>query len=229
MKLQLHLLNLFGAWRTMCSNGVSSRGALIVLEGLDRVGKSTQCFQVVEKLNKMGKRAEAWRFPDRTTPLGKVIGDYLLNATDMDDRSIHLLFSANRWEKRAEMLDKLKKGITLVIDRYAFSGVAFSSAKPGLSIEWCRQPDVGLPKPDLVCFLHASQEVLKTRGGYGTERYEYENFQAVVAERYLELVDDTWVLVDATSTTDDITKNLLKIIQEKTIHLPEEIGKLWLD
>lgn len=56
----------------MCSNGVSSRGALIVLEGLDRVGKSTQCFQVVEKLNKMGKRAEAWRFPDRTTPLGKV-------------------------------------------------------------------------------------------------------------------------------------------------------------
>lgn len=40
----------------------------------------------------------------------QVIGDYLLNATDMDDRSIHLLFSANRWEKRAEMLDKLKKG-----------------------------------------------------------------------------------------------------------------------
>ena len=39
---------------------------------------------------------------------------------------------------------------TFIIDslptRYAFSGVAFSAAKPGLSLSWCKQPDVGLPR-----------------------------------------------------------------------------------
>ena len=30
--------------------------------------------------------------------------------------------------------------------RYAYSGVAFSAAKPGLSLNWCKQPDVGLPR-----------------------------------------------------------------------------------
>ena len=35
---------------------------------------------------------------DRTTPIGIMIDSYLRNATDMDDRAIHLLFSANRWE-----------------------------------------------------------------------------------------------------------------------------------
>lgn len=35
------------------------------------------------------------------------------------------------------MESKLKSGTTLVVDRYSYSGVAFSSAK-GLDIEWCK-------------------------------------------------------------------------------------------
>ena len=36
--------------------------------------------------------------PDRTTPIGKMIDSYLRSQSDLDDRAIHLLFSANRWE-----------------------------------------------------------------------------------------------------------------------------------
>lgn len=35
---------------------------------------------------------------DRTTPIGKLIDSYLRSESEMDDRAIHLLFSANRWE-----------------------------------------------------------------------------------------------------------------------------------
>lgn len=35
------------------------------------------------------------------------------------------------------METKLKSGTTLIVDRYSYSGVAFSSAK-GLDIEWCK-------------------------------------------------------------------------------------------
>ena len=39
-----------------------------------------------------------------------------------------------------------------ICDRYAYSGVAFSSAK-GLDLDWCKACDSGLPAPDCVIYL----------------------------------------------------------------------------
>jgi dTMP kinase len=71
-----------------------------VLEGTDRSGKSTQVARLVKTLNESGVVAEAWRFPDRTTGVGAMIDSYLKATTELDDAAVHLLFSANRWEKR---------------------------------------------------------------------------------------------------------------------------------
>ena len=72
----------------------------------------------------------------------------------------------------------------VLVCRYAYSGVAFSAAKDGLTLEWCKQPDRGLPKPDLVCFLDVSPEEAEKRGGYGKERYEQADFQVGDEERF---------------------------------------------
>ncbi|KAF5804927.1 putative P-loop containing nucleoside triphosphate hydrolase, thymidylate kinase-like protein [Helianthus annuus] len=79
-----------------------ARGALIVLEGLDRSGKTSQSGRLVAYLNGLGHpvESESWRFPDRDTAVGKMISAYLSNESQLDDHIIHLLFSANRWEKR---------------------------------------------------------------------------------------------------------------------------------
>lgn len=66
---------------------------------------------------------------DRTSSIGQMINGYLQQAVDLNDTAVHLLFSANRWEQQQSMLDDLNNGITLVVDRYAFSGVAFTAAK----------------------------------------------------------------------------------------------------
>ncbi|XP_021749886.1 thymidylate kinase-like [Chenopodium quinoa] len=79
---------------------LQSRGALVVLEGLDRSGKSSQCIQLLSHLQSIGCSAELWRFPDRNTAVGQMISAYLSNQSNLDDHTIHLLFSANRWEKR---------------------------------------------------------------------------------------------------------------------------------
>jgi dTMP kinase len=76
------------------------RGALIVLEGLDRSGKSSQSKALGTFLRSRGESVEEWRFPDRTTAIGQMISSYLTGASELDDSAIHLLFSANRWEKR---------------------------------------------------------------------------------------------------------------------------------
>lgn len=40
-----------------------SRGAMIVFEGCDRCGKSTQSLKLVEYLQSLGRRVQLFRFP----------------------------------------------------------------------------------------------------------------------------------------------------------------------
>ncbi|XP_007253720.2 thymidylate kinase [Astyanax mexicanus] len=207
------------------------RGVLIVLEGVDRAGKSTQCARLVQALQQNGRRAEIIRFPDRTTPIGQLISSYLEKKSNLEDHTVHLLFSANRWELVPLIREKLEQGINLVVDRYAFSGVAFTSAKPGFSLDWCKQPDVGLPKPDLVMFLQLSPEVAAQRGQFGAERYEISSFQQTVQQRFEEIRNDTsinWKVIDASRSIEEVHTDI-KSASEKTIdvaqHLP--VGELW--
>ena len=132
----------------------AQRGALIVFEGCDRSGKTTAVKRLVDYLNDKHQltkedcpSAKMMRFPDRGTHIGQVINDYLKGEKELDDHVIHLLFSTNRWEKREELTKALDAGQHVLIDRYAYSGVAFSAAKSGMDLDWCRGPDRGLPKP----------------------------------------------------------------------------------
>uniref|UniRef100_A0A672F7J0 Thymidylate kinase n=1 Tax=Salarias fasciatus TaxID=181472 RepID=A0A672F7J0_SALFA len=166
------------------------RGALIVLEGVDKAGKTTQCSKLVQALKQSGRPAEMLRFPDRTTTIVQLISSYLEKRTELEGHAVHLLFSANRWELVPLMKKKLEQGITLVVDRYAFSGVAFTSAKPGFCLDWCMKSDVGLPKLDLVMFLEQSSAEAALRGHFGEERYETSVFQRLVQQKFEPLMKD---------------------------------------
>ncbi|KAG8445377.1 hypothetical protein GDO86_010239 [Hymenochirus boettgeri] len=168
---------------------------------------------------------------ERTTEIGQLIGSYLEKKSDLEDHTIHLLFSANRWEQVPTMKEKLRSGITLVVDRYAFSGVAFTSCKENFDLHWCKQADVGLPKPDLILFLKVNPEVAAARGGFGNERYETNYFQEKVLKRYFELMEDkslNWKVIDASEKMENVHKNI-KDLSEKAIQDAKDqpLGKLW--
>lgn len=113
-----------------------TRGKLIVFEGCDRSGKSSQCQRQFAKLSERIK-CKKLVFPgiflfntaDRTTIIGQMINQYLQGSCELDDHVIHLLFSANRWEVAKNIEKLLNEGITLIVDRYLYSGIAFSAAK----------------------------------------------------------------------------------------------------
>lgn len=206
------------------------RGALIVFEGCDHSGKTTQCKKLVAALKEKGIETEAMRFPDRTTTIGKMIDGYLSNKCEIEDHSVHLLFSANRWEMVPKIKSKLEAGITLIVDRYAYSGVAFTAAKEGFDMNWCKQPDVGLPKPDRVIYLTLSTEEAAARGTYGKERYEQTEFQQKVSKNFEKLKDSTWQEVTADKSIEDLHRQILVI----TKSIIEESGdkplqQLWSD
>jgi dTMP kinase len=112
-----------------------------------------------------------------------MINEYLQGKTHLDAHVIHLLFAANRWESMDALSAQLASGTTVIVDRYAYSGLAYSVAK-GLPWEWCEGADRGLLLPDLVVYMHLEPEVAASRGDYGEERYEQVDFQAKLAEHF---------------------------------------------
>ncbi|KAK0668080.1 thymidylate kinase-domain-containing protein [Cercophora samala] len=163
-----------------------ARGALVVLEGLDRSGKTTQVKLLEQRFVELGKSVKVMRFPDRTTPIGQMINSYLTSQTTMSDHVIHLLFSANRWEAASLIASLLSQGTTVICDRYYYSGIVYSAAKhnPLLPLSWARSPEVGLPRPDLVLFLDLDEQEARKRGGWGGEVYEKAEMQRRVRELF---------------------------------------------
>ena len=53
------------------------RGAFILLEGLDRSGKSTQCARLATALKAAGTETAEFVFPDRSTGIGQMLSAYL--------------------------------------------------------------------------------------------------------------------------------------------------------
>ncbi len=80
----------------------------------------------------------------------------------------HLIFLVARFffkisietkKSRSKIESSLNEGVTIVCDRYSFSGVAFSGAKDGMNMEWLKGPEEGLLAPDRVIYLDIDVEV----------------------------------------------------------------------
>ncbi|KJH44327.1 dTMP kinase [Dictyocaulus viviparus] len=191
------------------SKAMSRRGALIVFEGVDRSGKSTQAKRLSERILVSGGRSVLLPFPDRNEPFGQVIDRYLKKEINLSERALHLAFSANRWEKATMIEEQIAMGVDVICDRYCFSGVAYSIAK-GLDPHWVRQSDIGLPCPDVVLYFEVSPSVAQKRGGYGDERLENDELQQKVHSIMKELKKHYWKTVNA----DDDMETVGGVVEE---------------
>ena len=206
-----------------------SRGALIIIEGCDASGKSSQCAKLVSHLNNLGIKSQALCFPDRSTAIGQVINSYINQSRKLEDHAVHLLFAANHWEAVPHMKKLLQSGTTLVVDRYSYSGVAYTAAKKGLDLEWCKITEIGLPKPDLVLYLQLSTEDAAKRPGYGEEIYENKEFQSRVEDNYKLLKEPGWWIVDAGQSMEEVHKNITQLAED-AVHKAKDtcIQPLWV-
>ncbi|KAI4087614.1 MAG: hypothetical protein LQ344_006678 [Seirophora lacunosa] len=198
----------------------NTRGALIVIEGLDRAGKSTQCEKLAQTLEQQGRSVKHMRFPNRNSSIGQSISSYLKGDSQQEDHVIHLLFSANRWEAASQIREDVAKGVTILIDRYYYSGIVYSAAKNrrDLSLDWAIQPEVGLPKPDLCIFLDISPSDAAARGGFGSERYEMREMQERVRALFRTFLSrpehGEMVPVNAGGTIEKVHNTMLQLANE---------------
>ena len=164
---------------------------LVVLEGLDGAGKSTQVKKLKTYLEEVFGEIEYIHFPRYDAPVyGDLIsrflrGDFGNNET-VHPQLVALLFAEDRHGAAPDMRKNLDNGRTVLLDRYVYSNIAYQCAKISDEAEaqrlrdWIFNTEYGnfaLPKPDLNIFLDVpidfvEQKLKNSRGGQDRDYLE---------------------------------------------------------
>lgn len=183
---------------------------LITVEGVDGSGKSTLVRGLAEALD-----ATALREPGGE-PLAERVRD-LVKAHAFDAHAEALLFAAARAQLTAtEIVPRLERGETLVIDRFADSSLAYQGAGRGLGVETVRAMNAFAPVPDRTLLLRIAPEVALARaGGRGaTDRFEDLGLLRRVAAAYDELAaaePRRFAVLNAQATAGDVLAQALAV------------------
>src|SRR5437762_686771 len=93
-------------------------GRVIAFEGLDQSGKQTQAEMLRDSLKVDGRKARLVSFPDYGTSIGEEIARALQGEREYGPDVMQLLYIANRYERKPDLLRWLDGGLVLVCDRY---------------------------------------------------------------------------------------------------------------
>ncbi len=183
-------------------------GRLIVFEGGEGSGKSTQAARVADRLDAVLTRQPGG------TEIGASIREMLLSTstTGLSDRAEALLMAADRAQHVDELIrPTLQSGRDVVCDRYFASSIAYQGAARGLGIDEVRALSmfaVGEVLPNLVVLLDVPVELGLGRSTGATDRFEMQDvgFHQRVRETFVALSasEPNWVVVDATASVDEV-------------------------
>ena len=213
------------------------KGKLIVIDGLDSSGKTTQFKKLRERLEREGYQTAASDFPQYDKPFGAMVGRYLkgefgdINALTTEIPSI--LYALDRYSVKTEIQKELDEGRIVVLNRYTPSNLGFQSAKLPAGkeredfISWIDKLESRLPQPDLVVFLDVPRKFTRLLLGNRSLR-DYlkgekedihernDPYQSEVEGVYRQLADtrSNWIRIEC------IRDNILLSIEE--IH-----GRIW--
>src|SRR5262245_41228317 len=137
------------------------RGVLIVLEGLDGAGTTTQARRLVDTLIARGRIAHLTREPS-DGPVGRVLrallaGEHAILGQRIDQATFGLLFAADRMDHlQREVTPALEAGEIVVSDRWYHSSLAYQGT--GADRAWIRILNQRARVPDLTIFLRVRAE-----------------------------------------------------------------------
>ncbi|HZT35577.1 MAG TPA: dTMP kinase [Nitrososphaera sp.] len=188
------------------------KGRIIVLEGTDKAGKTTQSRMLAEALKASGKVCVVLDFPDYMTPIGAEIRAFLDGRRDYPNEVKHLLFSANRWEKKKEIMSMVESGTIVVMNRYWQSNLVYGVSN-GMDEGWLLRLDKGLPKENLVLVILVSPDI-SGRRAESKDAFESDAKLAASAHKnYLKYAKKFgWKVIDGSKSRDEVHQEILKAV-----------------
>ena len=191
-------------------------GHLIAFEGLDQSGKQTQAELLRDRLKQEGHKARLVSFPDYATSIGEELARALQGERDYGPDVMQLLYVANRYERKPDLLRWLEGGLVLVCDRYVASSVAYGEAQ-GLDAAWLGEIQRFLPPASLTIVLDIAPETALERKALDRDRYERDLLlQTRVRQSYLEQAaghsSQDWVVIDGERARDEVAADVLNAV-----------------
>lgn len=203
-------------------------GKFIVIEGIDASGKTTQA----ELLGKKIKGAIVTKNPTDNNLIGKFIREKVLaGKVSLPPVAHQYLFAADREIQQQEIIEHLRKGKTVISDRYLWSSVAYGIAdREGTDYEdWEEVSVVALSvlsmyhqflMPDLNIYLDISVEEAKKRmkkSDKHKEIYDNQNMNRKIEKGYAWLLkvfpeEFTKVDGDGDRKPEEINEEIVKLI-----------------
>lgn len=204
------------------------KGFLIVLEGGEGGGKTTQLPRLAKRLQKQGKKVVTVREPGGTV-ISEQIREVVLSAknTGIKDTTEVLLFQAARAQIYSEVvIPALETGKIVLMDRTRDSSVVYQGMVRGFGRKLIEQlNDISTNKtvPDITILLDVPVKIgLKRREDSG-EMNRLDalklSFHEKVRQAYLKLAKENkgrrWVIVDAQKSFDEVEQAVWETVAQK--------------
>ena len=142
-------------------------GKLIVIEGTDGSGKSTQFRKLTERLEAEGRPFQKLIFPQYSEPSSALIrmylgGEFGTRPSDVNAYAASVFYAVDRYASYKKVWEEwYQNGGLIVSDRYTTSNAVHQASKEPEEkqpefLKWLYELEydrMGLPKPDLVIYL----------------------------------------------------------------------------
>ncbi|MCP3887610.1 MAG: dTMP kinase [Desulfobulbaceae bacterium] len=205
------------------TNKDEKKGVLIVFEGTDGTGKSTQQKLLADYLNSLGHQVVTTREPT-DGPFGQKIRNLYVNRGNYTAEDELSLFLNDRREHVETLLTPaLNEGKIILCDRYFLSTVAYQGAI-GFDIEDLLQRNSFAPDPDIALLFQAPLETGRHRitSGRGDTLNDFEKSESLVrvAEIFRSINRSYIQPVDATGSIEEVHQRVVSLVLPLLSGLP---------
>ncbi|MCL4398232.1 dTMP kinase [Candidatus Parvarchaeota archaeon] len=200
-------------------------GKIIVIEGIDGAGKATQAKLLKDALEKNGKTVSMYSYPDYSSVYGERIKSFLYKKITLKVDELFMLYIIDMIKDKSRIIESVKKGDYVVIDRFFFSTIAYQSAG-GFSYETGKELVKLLDMPFVNKVFYISvpvsvsmQRKEKQKGKMDVDKFESDkNFLSSVSTFYDKLKNEnfyakTWEEIDGSKSIEEISYLIKKGIE----------------
>jgi dTMP kinase len=195
---------------------VVNRGQLIVFEGLDGSGKSTQVARLATKLRAAGHDVVATREPTKGE-YGQRIRSLAKSGGSVSHAEELRWFVEDRREHVVEVVEPaLSAGHVVICDRYFLSTVAYQGARGADADEVLESSEAEFPIPDLVVLLEITPEAglarVHERGGAIETHFEEVEYLTAVDAIFRRVDRPYLVRIDGSADTDLVERAVAECV-----------------